>query len=53
MKPNTATEEESKALIDRGLEIKEQMISLDKQYSERLLSCDQQPAAVEVERGRK
>ena len=36
--PNTATEEESKALIDRGLEIKEQMISLDKQYSERLLS---------------
>ncbi len=37
-RPNTATEEESKALIDRGLEIKEQMISLDKQYSERMLN---------------
>ncbi len=36
-RPNTATEEESKALIDRGLEIKEQMISLDKVYSERML----------------
>lgn len=37
-RPNNATEEESKALIDKGLEIKEQMIGLDKQYSDRMLT---------------
>ncbi|XOV95118.1 MAG: hypothetical protein ACFHWX_10485 [Bacteroidota bacterium] len=37
-RPNTATEEQSKALIDKGLEIKERMINLDKQYSDRMLT---------------
>ncbi len=37
-RPNTASEEESKALIDKGLQIKEQMINLDKQYSDRMLT---------------
>lgn len=37
-RPETATEEESKVLVERGQQIKEQMIRLDKQYADRMLN---------------
>ncbi len=37
-RPETATEDESRKMVEKGHQIKERMVQLDKQYSDRMLN---------------